>query len=339
MAKAKEIINLISGLTDEQLEKLKRYILTRLNISSNEPEAHINIHTCPHCGSRHIIKFGIKNNKQRYTCKDCGKVFNETSKTILYKSRYSLKTWSRYVECMLSGHTCRYTAESIGINYKTAFYWRHKILGALKEVQDEGLSLRDIVEADETFFAISYKGNHKFSKTFTMPRKAHKRGEKSKKRGQSREKVCVSCMVDNHNGYQANIAGLGRITIKQLESLNKVEEGSMLVTDKAKAYIQYATANNLDLIQLKAGKEYKRGIYSLAHINAFHASIKKFTLIFNGVSTKHLPNYLNWRIWLTRTVDMIQNSRSIDMLDDTVNHQYNITQRQIHEKNPIPMVA
>ena len=338
MANASEIISLIQNLTDEQLDRLKRFILTKLNIVV-VATASIRTHDCPHCGSKHIIKFGKKGGKQRYTCKDCGKVFVESTGTIAYKSRYSFKVWSDYVTCMISGHTLRYSAEACGINYKTAFYWRHKILGALKEVQDNNLTLKDIVEADETFFAISYKGNHKHSKTFVMPRKAHKRGEKSKKRGQSREKVCVSCMVDNHNSYQANIAGLGRITIKQLESLNKVEEGSVLVSDKAKAYIQYATANNLDLIQMKAGKEYKRGIYSLAHINAFHASIKKFTLIFNGVSTKHLPNYLNWRIWLTRTVDMIQNSRSIDMLDDTVNHQYSITQHQIHEKNPIPMVA
>ena len=37
-------------------------------------------------------------------------------------------------------------------------------------------TLDGIIEADETFFAISYKGNHSKSKTFAMPRKAHKRG-------------------------------------------------------------------------------------------------------------------------------------------------------------------
>lgn len=338
MAKASEIISLIQNLTEEQLDRLKRFILTKLNIVV-VATASIRTHDRPHCGSKHIIKFGKKGGKQRYTCKDCGKVFVESTGTIAYKSRYSFKVWSEYVTCMISGHTLRYSAEACGINYKTAFYWRHKILGSLKEVQDDGLKLKDIVEADETFFAISYKGNHKFSKIFKMPRKPHKRGEKSKKRGQSREKVCVSCMVDNHNGYQANIAGLGRIATVQLEALNKVEEGSMLVTDKAKAYVKYALGNHLDLIQLKAGKEYKRGIYSLAHINAFHSSIKKFTLNFNGVSTKHLPNYLNWRIWLTKTVEMIQSKRSADMLDESANHRYSITKEQIHAKNPIPVAA
>lgn len=38
------------------------------------------------------------------------------------------------------------------------------------------VELNGVVEADETFFALSFKGNHKKSTTFTMPRKAHKRG-------------------------------------------------------------------------------------------------------------------------------------------------------------------
>lgn len=56
MAKANEIINLISGLTEEKLERLKNYILTRLHIAVNAPEAHIEPHACPHCGGKHVIK-------------------------------------------------------------------------------------------------------------------------------------------------------------------------------------------------------------------------------------------------------------------------------------------
>ena len=61
-----------------------------------------------------------------------------------------------------------------------------------------------------------------------MPRKAHHRGKQNTKRGISRELVCVSCMVDQNNGMQAEIAGLGRIKFSQLEHLNKVETGAIL---------------------------------------------------------------------------------------------------------------
>ena len=68
-----------------------------------------------------------------------------------------------------------------------------------------------------------------------MPRKSRHRGSAVHKRGISDEQVCVSCMVDNHNNQHAGIAGVGRITTNQLLHLNKVENGAILITDKASA--------------------------------------------------------------------------------------------------------
>lgn len=334
-----ELINILNGLTEEQLLKVKSYILTRLNLQSPDNQATITVYRCPECHSTHIIKFGKKNGKQRYFCKDCHKLFMPTTKTIAYKSKYGIKTWSNYVTSMLAGMSCRDAASVCGISHKTAFYWRHKIMGSLKEVLDGKLSLKGIIEADETFFPVSYKGNHKLSKDFVMPRKAHHRGKQNTKRGISSEQVCVSCMVDQNNGMQAEIAGLGRIKFSQLEHLNKVETGAILVTDKALAYRRYASKFGFDLVQLKAGKEYKRGMYSLGHINAFHSGLKRFLRPFNGVSTKHLSNYLNWHIWLLQTAYLMFDARSINMLDNAVRHQFTTTQEKIHRKAVLPIVA
>ena len=46
-----------------------------------------------------------------------------------------------------------------------------------------------IIKADDTFFSVSYKGNHKKSKV-PMPRPAHHRGTDIHIRGHSNEKVC-----------------------------------------------------------------------------------------------------------------------------------------------------
>ena len=67
-------------------------------------------------------------------------------------------------------------------------------MDALQNMADD-VTLDGIIEADETFFAISYKGNHSKSKTFAMPRKAHKRGHSTHIRGLSQEKVCVPCAL------------------------------------------------------------------------------------------------------------------------------------------------
>ena len=146
-------------------------------------------------------------------------------------------------------------------------------------------------------------------------------------------------MVDNHNNQQAKIAGVGRITTNQLFSLNKVETGAILITDKASAYKKYAEFFGIDLIQLKSGKEYKRGMYSFAHINAFHSGLKRFLRPFNGVSTKHLGNYLNWYIWLNQTSKMMFDARSENMLDSAILNQFTITDVEIHQKDALPMAA
>ena len=70
---------------------------------------------------------------------------------------------------MMLGLSVRKSAEICGINKDTAFIWRHKILDALQNMASD-VKLDGIVEADETFFAISFKGNHKKSTSFVMPR-------------------------------------------------------------------------------------------------------------------------------------------------------------------------
>ena len=54
----------------------------------------------------------------------------------------------------------------------TAFLWRHKILDALQNMADD-VTLDGIIEADETFFAISYKGNHSKSCLLYTSDQAH----------------------------------------------------------------------------------------------------------------------------------------------------------------------
>ena len=152
-----EILDLMIGMNEDQLRKIKNFILYKLNLKDVDDKPIITVTRCPACGSVHIIKFGKKNGKQRYTCKDCHKVFMPTTKTIAYKSKHTVETWSNYVSSMLAGMTCRDAASVCGISHKTAFYWRHKIMGSLKEVLDGRLTLQGIVEADETFLPVSYK--------------------------------------------------------------------------------------------------------------------------------------------------------------------------------------
>ena len=105
-------------------------------------------------------------------CMDCKKTFTNTNNTILFKAQKDFEIWQKYIHCMIEKYSLRKTAQICGIALSTAFYWRHKILDALQNMQDE-VELNGVVEADETFMTISFKGNHK---DFKLPRLAKKEG-------------------------------------------------------------------------------------------------------------------------------------------------------------------
>lgn len=74
------------------------------------------------------------------------------------------------------------------INKKTAFDWRHKVLGTFK--QDEGSTFSGIVESDECFFEESEKENR------YLERPARKRDRVLQKPGISDDKAKVIVTAD-----------------------------------------------------------------------------------------------------------------------------------------------
>lgn len=139
---------------------------------------------CPHCGAETVSRNGKYNGKQRYMCKSCRKTFTDFTNSATYKSKKSMDMWLKYAKCMINGYSIRKCADIVDINIATSFYWRHKILDCIRAFFGVG-SVEGIVEADEVFFAKSYKG----TKPSKMPRKSRKRGKQIKKRGISNKYV------------------------------------------------------------------------------------------------------------------------------------------------------
>ena len=298
MPTIKDALDIIGKLTVAEQESLKTMLLSPAFVKSLNIEDFVakerfaNGRVCPLCGCIHVVRNGHrKDGTQRYVCKDCGKSFVIATNSIVSGTRKDLSVWEQYIDCMMNGLSIRKTAVACGIHRNTAFLWRHKILDALQNMADD-VTLDGIIEADETFFAISYKGNHSKSKTFAMPRKAHKRGHSTHIRGLSQEKVCVPCAV-NRNGLSiSKITNTGRVSTRDLHHIydGRIKTNSTLVTDKMNSYVRFTNANGIDLVQLKTGKA-KKGIYNIQHINSYHSQLKRFMRGFNGVSTKYLNNY------------------------------------------------
>lgn len=250
---------------------------------------------CPICGSTKVVRNGKrKDGVQKYCCKDCGKSFVAKTSTVASGTRKSLDTWIKYIECMMNWAPVRESAERCGISQHTSFIWRHKILDAVQLMTNQ-IMLEGIVEADEAYLPISYKGNHKKNKDFDMQRAPRKRGSEIHKRGLSNELVCIPCAVDRNGKSIGKATNLGQCSSNDINGLlgGKIKEQSAFCTDGNSVYRKLSRKEDLNLIPLKGGKA-KRGIYHIQHINSYHSELKRFLGFFKGVSTKYLDNYIVW---------------------------------------------
>lgn len=98
---------------------------------------------CPHCKNHSVVRFGMyavktrtgEVKRQRYRCKCCRQTFNDLTNTHLQRTRRP-HLWVRFIEFMIEGYSLRKCAEELlgEVTHVTLFYWRHKILAALKQI-------------------------------------------------------------------------------------------------------------------------------------------------------------------------------------------------------------
>ena len=213
---------------------------------------------------------------------------------------------------------------------------RHRILDvinlSLKNDKVEG-----IVEVDECFIKESFKGNHSKSTTFVMPRNPRKRGKgknDKKKRGISKEQICIETAIDRKGNILMGAVCNGRITTNQIVNFfdNKVCEGATFCVDSHKSYVGIKDKLNVELKQVPRGKSMIDTVYHLQHINALHSSFKRWLMTFNGVSTKYINNYLAWFKFLQLSKKNKKNDRIKDMLVNVATKDTCITRTTIRNR-------
>ncbi|MCD8508869.1 MAG: IS1595 family transposase [Bacillus sp. (in: Bacteria)] len=264
---------------------------------------------CLHCGSVKVKRNGTYRNRQRYLCRDCGKSFNDLTNTPISGTRYIGK-WSPFFQLMVEGYTLPKIAEKLNIHLSTAFYWRHKVLFALRSLGFQ--TLKGIVESDETFFKESLKGRE------VVDRKPKKRGGRDKKRGISNLKIAVVVAQDRNGQVIAQKAGTGRVRAEEIDAVigDYIDPSSLLCTDTATNYKKFALIKELKHETINLSKEgyVKKGIYHLQHVNSYHKRLKDWMQRFQGVATKYLDNYLYWFNFLQQSKKMATKERVNQML-------------------------
>jgi hypothetical protein len=220
--------------------------------------------------------------------------------------------WDEVARCMRDGYSCRRIAAELGIAVSTAFKWRHKVLASLRTRTDLATVLSGIVEADETFFARSYKGSHfknkkdpdarreQFFKAFGRYPRTH--GKEVHKRGRSKEQVPVLVLRDR----TARTVSLVMPSMKTEEiarqMLPVLGQDTVLCTDAYRGYKIVCKAAGINHVALNQNKgDRSRGLYHIQNVNAYHSRLKGWMQRFRGVATKYLDNYMTWFAFIDTT--------------------------------------
>ena len=246
---------------------------------------------CPHCNSALLKSWGSSHGLPRYRCASCLKTCNPLTKTPLARLRQRDK-WLVYAQSLIDGLSIRKAAVLCGVDKNTAFLWRHRFLTIANNHQ--ALHEEGIVEADETFFLESFKGQR------NLPRPPRKRGGVGKTRGTSEDQIPVLVVRDRHKSTATVI--LDKVDALHIKAVLTplVDTDAVLCTDGAAVYSSFCKATGIkhEVIHTKGPRV--RGAFHIQNVNAFDSRLKGWMKRFHGVATKYLGNYLGWRRMLER---------------------------------------
>ena len=246
---------------------------------------------CPCCQAPadQLRPWGQSHGLARMRCRACGRTSNALTGTPLARLR-KREQWMRYAQALIEGVSVRRAAQDCGVDKSTTFRWRQRFLAAAATHRPghEG----GIVEADETFFLESFKGQRK------LPRPARKRGGV----GAYHERIAV-LVVRDRSGQTADFR-LENVDAVHITAVLRplVDADAILCTDGANVYKAAARAMGLThrAVNLQKGVRVVDGAFHIQNVNAYDSRLKQWMQRFHGVATRYLENYLGWRRMIER---------------------------------------
>ena len=281
----KEINDYMSHFQPSDIERIYNFAVELAQINTypcDRPD-------CPYCSGRQVIKWGFKDGKQRYFCKECKETFMQTTNTVMSHSHYDRKVWHDFIQDTLEGKSLDESAERFGFSHQTAFNMRHKVLLAISEASEINQEvLSEVSELDETYVLDSYKGN---PVPESAGRKARKHGAKALKRGISSEQVCICAGVQRKGGAMAMTVNRAKPSIEELKDIfdGRISPGTLLLVDGLRGYDSLESLAECSVKNVT--EEENRSIFNLNTVNNFHSFIKDRYNFYRGVATKYLNRY------------------------------------------------
>ncbi len=238
------------------------------------------IKECPHCGSKHFVKFGKYVNVSRYRCKICRRTFIPTSGSSIHYINKKEK-FLQLFDMFNSGEvlTIKNISKKFGISILTAFDWRHKIFLALQLVKQD---YESVTIANKVSFNFSEKGRKQVIRSFkrNLPKVNLCSVTDSRLTEFKFVNVGDSISKDFYERFSGRVANKSLLFFKDDEHI-LVEDAKRLVKEK-----------NSSIKIRRLEKSLKTHRYKVEEFKEF---INRF---MRGVATKYLQVYANFYSFL-----------------------------------------
>jgi transposase-like protein len=271
-------------------------------------EQHLQSHLqCPKCSHEQILRWGTIKGLQRYRCRGCHKTFTALTGTPLARLR-KRELWMEYAQSMLNSEVLRKAAVRCNIHLATSFLWRHRFLKLADYLNANELT--GIVEADQTMFRESFKGQRKITQ-----RSVRKRGNDDKKGA----KWVPVLVARDRSSSEADFV-LKRFTLKNVEQhlLPLLSHDIVLCTDGHLTFEAFTNKHKLkhQVLNASAGERVKASAFHIQSVNNYHQRLKGWIQRFHGVATKYLSHYLGWFRWFDQ--HRTKNNQHFDFMENFI---------------------
>lgn len=260
------------------------------------------LHACPYCSAAHIQRWGLASGIQRYKCCSCHRCFNALTGTPLARLKRR-DAWFAFARAMAGGLSVRAAAGEVGVAQATSFRWRHRMLR--EPAAEEDGELRAIVEAGETHFPLSFKGQRRLARP-------------ARQRGNSAAERIPVLVVEDREGHHFDsiLSCTDGSSLRDLLAQLLTPE-SLLCTDETTVHDAIAGEEEIACVVMRRGVTAGLPAGSAAadwvlpaalhirHVRAYAARLQGWMLHFRGVATRYLPDYLGWRRLIERQREAI----------------------------------
>lgn len=288
-----DLRSLVDGLSAAELDELRDAVASRLCREKYGADTIEGLLakwgrgvSCPSCSVEVAWSDGSNGRRPRFRCAACGARFGLLTGTIFANAKLPLHKIMGIVEVMCHNASLRLIELTCDVSHSTAFLWRHKVFSTVSGWQDH-VVLSGRVWIDEMYFEDTRVGREPGA-----PRK----------RGLSRNKVCVVVAIDSWGQALAVVSENGKPSAKRInKALSRhVKRGSTIVHDCEKAH--NALVRDLELVdeRYKANTADPEYLEQMALVNHLCSWIRRYVERFACMKSENLQAYLDWFVYLHR---------------------------------------